>query len=119
MQILRRFSAILVGPILALTSCSVPVDAPTGPVATYTLGAIADTVRAWLPVGTIVPVGTAIAAPPEPYDPAKHGPALVPDTTFENLADFPAYRSFPKRGLRVEGVDCLRRHQGMVIEDFS
>jgi hypothetical protein len=30
----------------------------------------------YLPVGTVVPAGEAVSRPIEPYDPAKHGPAL-------------------------------------------
>lgn len=102
MQTPRWFRSVFVGSVLALTSCNIPVDAPSGPVPRQAQGAFSDTARTWLPVGTIVPVGAAIAAPPEPYNPAKHGPALRSDGAFENLANSPGYQSFPKRG-RSEG----------------
>ena len=51
----------------------------------------------WLPVGTKVPPGQEICAPPEPYDPAKHGPPLPPPTDIVNLAAQPGFVSPPKR----------------------
>lgn len=53
--------------------------------------------KVWLPVGTIVPVGESIDAPPEPYDPVRHGPALKSAVEFENLANKPGFERFPKR----------------------
>lgn len=50
----------------------------------------------WLPVGTRVPVGQAIAVPPEPYNPKRHGPALPGRTDYENLSRDPGFVQPPR-----------------------
>lgn len=98
----RRWVLWLVVVVLlqGMTACVQSADAPSGPGSLQQ--ALSDTVRAWLPVGTIVPVGASIPSPPEPYDPAKHGRALRPDPSLQNLANTKGYQSFPKLG-RLSG----------------
>ena len=79
------------------------MDCLHGHARTYTLFATARIATSttqqpqWLPVGTRVPPGQAISAPPEPYDPAKHGPALPAPTDEVNLAARPDFVPPPKR----------------------
>ena len=81
-------------------SCRGPTDALTNPPNSEALLSSADTVRTWLPVGTVVPVGVDLQAPPEPFDPARH-PLLSPGATFTNLAGTPGFENFPKMGAQA------------------
>ena len=81
-------------------SCRGPTDALTNPPNSEALLSSADRVRTWLPVGTVVPVGVDLQAPPEPFDPARH-PLLSPGATFTNLAGTPGFENFPKMGAQA------------------
>lgn len=99
---LENVRQILVGLSIAVT-----VTACDQPTATSTrTNDVAQNISAdlprWLPVGTKVPVGVAINAPPEPYDPAKHGPALTDSRTEANLAGRPSIDR-PKRRRSASG----------------
>jgi hypothetical protein len=52
---------------------------------------------AWLPVGTKVPVGQSIDAPPEPYDRIKHGPLLLSPGSDRGANGVSAPRNFGSR----------------------
>lgn len=84
----------------AATACrdvSEPVRSAGPPKTMASLSSCPTPTPQWLPVGTKVPPGQAICAPPEPYDPAKHGPPLPPPTNLVNLAARPGFVSPPKR----------------------
>jgi hypothetical protein len=85
--------------LLALSGCD--VSAPGGPARApepqANLQSVPET--QWLKVGTRVPVGVSISAPPEPFSPVKHGAALQSDVAFPNLARAPENANAPRRGV--------------------
>lgn len=84
--------------LLALSGCD--VSAPGGPARASDPERLLQSVPEpqWLKVGTRVPVGVSIPAPPEPFSPVKHGAALQSDVAFPNLARAPENANAPKRG---------------------
>jgi hypothetical protein len=75
---------------------SVPTEPRTIRTALLTRGSAK---KAWLPVGTVVPVGQSISATPEPFEPSRHQP-LVNPTIEPNLVDSPGFVPPPKRAHR-------------------
>jgi hypothetical protein len=85
-----------IAPLLLVLACEEPTRS-TPKLSPVTTNVVTQGMKHWLPVGTKVPVGDTLVALPEPYDPARHGPAQKNPIEFENFATRPGFAHAPKR----------------------
>jgi hypothetical protein len=99
-------SALAIAAMLLLTACQDAVTLAPSTVSRASSAprdaraAAPDTIiggQRWMRIGTIVPPGDTLVAPPEPYDPRRHGRLLSNPLAAANLALRPGFRSPPKR----------------------
>ena len=85
--------------VLAAGACSDEADTPQAPVLNETIrySNAGPQTQKYLPYGVPVPVGTSINAPPEPYNPSRHGPPIPNTQVGENLVGRPDFSELPKR----------------------
>src|SRR5205823_4742066 len=99
-------SRFAIGLLLAWTACR-DTSEPARLSPPATLSSSTSPEPAWLPVGTTVPRGQAIPAPPQPYDPLIQGPELPKPTDEVNLARRPGFVAPPK-GVPTNGAAAPR-----------
>lgn len=89
--------------LLLASACETPP--PSSPLRPPAVAELQRSVpeQQWLRVGTKVPIGDSISAPPEPYNPMRHGAPKRSDIAFTNLARRPEFANAPKRGRPVSG----------------